>query len=235
MNKSKNINVDLYDLDEPEINPKYRSVGPLLPNWLLRRTELTLTEKVVYAHLCQRYNEGKGYAWPKQSTIATALGCSERTIRRAVEGLVAARLIKATQPGLGRSMRYTFQAHKWMDDRAERPVRPDILSYGAPDNLSAPIERELLVKKTNRKEAPQFVPPTIDECQTFFVQEGSNKSEGELFFYHFMERDWKISGGGKMKDWRLAVKKWIARNRGWEAEKKATKTDVGSVGKPKWQ
>jgi hypothetical protein len=56
----------------------------------------------------------------------------------------------------------------------------------------------------------RFIPPTIEDCLSFFTDEGHPDYAIE-FWEHFENCDWRLSSGrgAKMKSWRLSAKKWI--------------------------
>ena len=55
-------------------------------------------------------------------------------------------------------------------------------------------------------------PRTIQEVIDFFKEKGSNKSEGERFFYYYESQGWKV-GKNQMKNWRMSASGWISRNK----------------------
>ena len=55
-------------------------------------------------------------------------------------------------------------------------------------------------------------PRTITEAIDYFVQKGSNKNEGEKFYYFYESKGWKV-GKTKMKNWKMSASGWISRNK----------------------
>lgn len=64
-------------------------------------------------------------------------------------------------------------------------------------------------KEDYRGGVNRFVPPSKRETADFFIDNGSSVEDAGSFFYHFEERDWALSNGKKMKDWRQSARKWI--------------------------
>ena len=62
-------------------------------------------------------------------------------------------------------------------------------------------------KESTKETAKRFTPPTIDEIRQYCTERG-NGIDPEYFFTYYENRDWKLSNGRKMKDWKLAVVTW---------------------------
>lgn len=118
------------------INPHKLFFGAFAPNWLLRRTEISAGAKLLYAKLAQYGRSGECY--PGQERLAEELGVSPRQVRRYVQELEDEGLVLVRHTGNGRTNRYLFPVHPWMEldgagddddtedpERPARPVRPD--------------------------------------------------------------------------------------------------------------
>ena len=91
-------------------------VCALVPNWLLRRTEISQGAKLAYARLAQ-YAGKDGECFPRQRTLAAELGVCERTAHRYLHELIKFNLIESDRPGLGASNSYFFLEHPWIHER----------------------------------------------------------------------------------------------------------------------
>jgi Helix-turn-helix domain len=96
-------------------NPYKLFVGSFLPNWLMRRPEISQGAKLCYARLAQYAGEG-GHAHPSQATLATELAVSGRQVRKYVKELIAHELLTTRQFGLAQTNAYIFLWHKWAED-----------------------------------------------------------------------------------------------------------------------
>ena len=56
------------------------------------------------------------------------------------------------------------------------------------------------------------IPESIQEVITYFKGKGSNKREGERFYFYYESQGWRV-GKNPMKDWRMAASGWISRNK----------------------
>ena len=56
-------------------------------------------------------------------------------------------------------------------------------------------------------------PESIDEAVDYFVKIGSDRGQGEWFWYHFSSNGFKVSGKTPMKDWHAAAQCWVRRNK----------------------
>lgn len=55
-------------------------------------------------------------------------------------------------------------------------------------------------------------PRTILEVTDYFQEKGSNKKEGERFYYYYESQGWKV-GKNPMKNWKMSASGWISRNK----------------------
>jgi hypothetical protein len=101
-------------MSRERINPYRLFVGSFIPNWLLRRAEVSPGAKLCYARLCQ-YAGDNGRAFPAQPTLAEELGVKQRQVRNLLSELKKCNLIEAERNGLGQSNDYFFLKHPWMD------------------------------------------------------------------------------------------------------------------------
>jgi hypothetical protein len=79
-----------------------------LPVVVLRASALSAEARLIYA-LLMYYQRDDPYSFPKVSTLAADLGCSERTTRRAIGELTSAGLLIVT-PVSGFVSHYTIAA-----------------------------------------------------------------------------------------------------------------------------
>ena len=92
--------------------------GPIIPQWLLRRTEVSPGAKLLYAYLgsnvCApdfpRFDISSG---SQQRIIAKSIGASERSVRNWLKELEAVGLIRSEVAGWGKPSIYIFLAHAW--------------------------------------------------------------------------------------------------------------------------
>ena len=64
---------------------------------------------------------------------------------------------------------------------------------------------------TNSKPQKQCTPPSVDDVRQYCAERG-NGIDAEYFVAYYENRDWKLTNGKKMKDWRLAVVTWERNN-----------------------
>ncbi len=66
-------------------------------------------------------------------------------------------------------------------------------------------------KEKDENKSKKFVPPSVDEVRAF-CQERGNNIDPEYFIAYNENRNWTLSNGRKMKDWKLAVITWEKNN-----------------------
>jgi hypothetical protein len=62
-------------------------------NWCRELNGLSGTQKSILMHICDRYNDEFGYAWPSISRMARDTGWGDRTITRTLRSLESRNLI----------------------------------------------------------------------------------------------------------------------------------------------
>ena len=73
-------------------------------------------------------------------------------------------------------------------------------------------KEEILNKNINNKEkGNRFAPPTIEQVKEY-CQERNNGIDAEYFVAYYTARDWVLSNGKKMKDWKSSIITWEKRN-----------------------
>lgn len=101
------------------INPSIIFGGIFIPDWLLRRTEVSQGAKLLYAALRQYADIATGEASPKQATLAVDLGVGVRQVGHYLNELRSNDLIEVHQIGLQQPNRYLFLTHPWMYGESE--------------------------------------------------------------------------------------------------------------------
>ena len=89
-------------------------------------------------------------------------------------------------------------------------VNKTILKLLKDNNIK--LEQKEVVKLDQPKITTIINPKTIEEVKSFFQEKGSNKKEGEKFYYFYESKGWKV-GKESMKNWKMAAKGWISRNK----------------------
>lgn len=107
-------------LDEKRINPYRMFQGGFVPNWLLRRREVSGGAKLTYARLMQ-YAGKNGEAYPFMRTLAQEIGVSTRQARYNIAELIEFGLIEVeSHKEEGKANRYWFLNHPWIWDASEQ-------------------------------------------------------------------------------------------------------------------
>lgn len=96
--------------------------GPTIPNWLLRRREISPGAKLVYALLTDNtcgidFPEYELASGLDEKKIAQSIGASERSIRNWLKELENGGLIRYEVSGWGKPNLYRFLKHPWQSRR----------------------------------------------------------------------------------------------------------------------
>lgn len=141
------------------INPFKLFNGSFVPEWLMTTSVVSSNAKIIYARLC-RYAGENGRCYPKLDELADEVGLPLSTMRRALDELVAQRMVETARRGLGLPNDYYFLWHELMGNQD----CPDVNIPDCPpmDNLecppvSTPISRESgkRVRQENTPVTPQ--------------------------------------------------------------------------------
>lgn len=89
-------------------------------------------------------------------------------------------------------------------------VHKSILKLLNDNNIK--FEQQEVVKLDQPKTTTIINPKSIEEVKAYFQEKGSNKKEGEKFYYFYESKGWKV-GKESMKNWKMAAKGWISRNK----------------------
>ena len=86
------------------------------------------------------------------------------------------------------------------------PVPVPVLSLPTPKTLS---KSEEVPARKARGTRTGFVPPALEEIRAYWTEK-KLKGDPEIFFNHFSNAKWRLSGGkgAVMADWRLAAQNW---------------------------
>ena len=87
-------------------------------------------------------------------------------------------------------------------------------------NKTKNIEKEK--DNENKKTAKRFDPPTVDEVAAY-CRERNNGIDAQHFIDYYLTRNWVLSNGKKMSDWKAAVRTWEGNswNKGRNESKKS--------------
>lgn len=98
----------------------------------------------------------------------------------------------------------------------KKPNKPTKPSKGESHSPHSP--KDSISTPSDSKTPLRFVPPTLDQVQSFFSENKSDYLEAEKYFNHFQSNGWLVGGRTKMKDWQAAARNWILRAKSY-AEK----------------
>ena len=210
------------------INPYKLFIGSFVPNWLSRRTEVSSTDKLVYAKLCQ-YAGKDGKCYPSQERLSEDLGFSARHVRNSIGNLIRLKLIVVVRNNFNYNNAYRFLKHEWQDPTGTiLPVREERSFLSERNNTSSPYNKRI-VKENNKenniregekavlekKEVPVkikgFKKPSIKEVKEYCIAR-KNYIDAESFIAFYDSNGWKV-GRNPMKSWQSAIITWEKRDR----------------------
>lgn len=139
------------------VNPFDKFNGSVIPNWLMKRTEISLGAKICYGRLMQ-FAGKRGVCWPKQQTLATEIGVSLRSVADYIKELYDNNLITSEQlKNPGAPKKYYFLMHEWMEFKDGADVTyaesciPTYAESCVGDGVAMQDSAHLIIKRINSK------------------------------------------------------------------------------------
>ena len=107
----------------------------------------------------------------------------------------------------------TEQAHEQPTEQAPDPIVKPI--NHKPINHK-PISNEPKPEKAKRQKI-QFVPPTYEQVEAYFLEQGASRDQAEKCYFYYKELDWHNKFGKKLINWKSTVRNnWILKNQNKE-------------------
>ena len=97
------------------------------------------------------------------------------------------------------------------------------------DNNSNELFPLDITQKPKRREKKEFMPPTIEEVKSVFMEKLPDwEIQAETFFYHYDSLGWKTVTGAKVQRWDSMANKWIIEKLQTNGNKRQTDNDTCS-------
>jgi hypothetical protein len=190
------------------------------------------TCKLLYAVMSSYGQAGRGVVWPHQSSLAEAVGVSERQLRRLLLDLQSAGFISRirtmkTNGQFGRN-EYELLGFTVSSSLIVSPEDTDVLR-SPPEDMGVPHHRTLVSgtighgcpveNNTNeqyqKNNTRRFAPPAKEEVKEFFLTEKNcterSAERGADAFVNFYESKGWVVGKTKMTRWKAAAAGWFTR------------------------
>lgn len=201
--------------------------------------DMPLTTQALYFHLCMNADDDGFVNRPKK--IQRMIGASDDDLKL----LLAKRFALAFDSGIivikHWRMHNLIRKDRYKEtDYTEEKATLELKENGAytesvdrrlpngcqtvavgKDSIGKDNKEKLLLRSSKEKEQ---IPPTVEDVKAY-CEERNNGIDAEYFIDYYTARNWILTNGKKMKDWRAAV-------RTWEHRKKERENDnVGANGK----
>lgn len=73
--------------------------------------------------------------------------------------------------------------------------------------VDVPVQKEQESKEVKKNNKNHFTPPTVEEVAAY-CRERNNGIDAEYFVDYQTARDWVLSNGKRMRDWKATVRTW---------------------------
>jgi len=218
-------------------------IGPfsLVPEWVIQR-DLSPTALKLYVVLARFADWSTGEAFPARETLAERMGCSPKTVDRAVKELEEAECIRSWQISRYASKRYqVFQVdpRSQFEPFEQTDLTPDGTDMtGEGTNMSGREDTDVHLTRTNEREPkndnhltkkPQ--PKTADDYEPsdaikadFEERYPGLRLDIELEKF----RDHHMAKGSRFDNWDRAMRKWLRQASEWSKEARAARASMST-------
>ena len=100
-------------------NPHKQFIGSVVPNWLMKRTDISQGAKLCFGRLAQ-FAGKHGFAFPGHQRLAEELGVSVATVKSYLRDLATKGLIESQRMGSANFNRYYFLHNSAVEFRTDR-------------------------------------------------------------------------------------------------------------------
>jgi len=68
-------------------------------------------------------------------------------------------------------------------------------------------------KEKNKSKSKEFIPPTYEEVEAYFIENNESLNNLPRCFHHYADHGWTNRDGKKVKDWKRTIKtNWFGKN-----------------------
>lgn len=209
------------------MNPSYYAV---IPASIRYDEKLTPNSKLLYGEITALCNK-EGFCWATNGYFAELYKTSEKTISRWIKNLEDNKYIETKvetfryKDGTVKKVRYIY-LDKSVSDHMDKNVLDHIdksVSDQPDENVPYNIkDNNNTSTNTTSKSTKRLVLPSVEEVRDYCEERG-NSIDAEYFVDYYTARDWILTNGKKMKDWKAAIRTWEKRNFGNSGAKTAKK------------
>jgi DNA-binding Lrp family transcriptional regulator len=176
---------------------------------ILHRQDLNCTEKMI-AGLVKSFNS-KGLVLTNEE-IAQLAGVRPDTISKILSGLTKKKVISITGAQSKYRKIYFGENPKVnsgvLGDKSQSK-KDSTLENNPPTLEKTPniTKKTKVTKSLSKREVKKFVPPTIEEIQSY-ITENRLSVDGNFFMKYFIASNWTDSRGNKVKNWKQKLLTW---------------------------
>ena len=99
------------------------------------------------------------------------------------------------------------------------PIREPVVNQHRPTSGQALVSTINNNKQENNNKQPKARQAVLD----FFIEKNFDANEGEKFFDHYENKDWKTSDGKAIRDWKALAVNWMDRTELFDQENRPNK------------
>ena len=177
-------------------------------------------EKISHAHtelyfyLVYHWNklsQKEKFGLPSAVTMEATGIRNYKTYRKCLLDLVEFGFIRIVQEAINQHQAVVVAWGK--NTKADTEALTEALTKAQHEALPYIVELSNLVTNEPKKERKQFIAPTYEEVEAFFIENNESLNNLPRCYHHYADHGWTNSNGKKVKDWKRTIKtNWFGKN-----------------------
>lgn len=211
-------------------------------NFSFEKTEAKVQHTAIYCWLVELNNR---LGWKEEFTINTQFtmeGLSignKNTYLAALTDLEEWGFIKTLRPSINQNYGrvITLRCGDLVTADTTAMDMAMIQESDGNDEGGVPIVKQVnkeTIKPKVKKAKKKFEPPTFEEVEAYFIEQGASLDYLERCYYYYADANWKNRDGKQVIDWRRTIKNnWILKNKNKEQTSYVPPVPANQGQKPK--
>lgn len=178
--------------------------------------KLSAAHAELYFYIVDRWNyfgQKAEFGLPRMHTMEVLSIGSRNTYKKIFADLVEHGFIKLVRESCNQYHHASIIALSKFEQAPDTPL--DTPTEQAPEQAPDPIIKpnNQQTNKPIKSEPKQFVPPTYEEVEAYFIENNENLNYLPRCYSYYADHNWTNRDGKKVKDWKRTIKtNWFGKN-----------------------
>ena len=168
----------------------------------------------LYFYLVYHWNklsQKEKFGLPSVVTMEATGIRNYKTYSKCLKDLVEFGFIRIVQEAINQHQAVVVAWGK--NTKADTEALTEALTKAQHEALPHIVELSNLVTNQLKKEPKQFIPPTYEEVEAFFLENNESLNNLPRCYHHYADHNWTNRDGKKVKDWKRTIKtNWFGKN-----------------------